>query len=105
MAQRLRRRQEEGLFFAARTFAAKATSGVGAFLAGIALQIIAFPTDAEPGTVDPDIIWNLGFIYGPTLMVFYFMALASISFYRITRSGHNDRVATLNASTGKVSEG
>ena len=98
-------RREEGLFFAARTFAAKATSSVGAFLAGIALQIIAFPTDAEPGTVDPDIIWNLGFIYGPTLMVFYFMALASISFYRITRSGHNDRVATLNASTGKVSEG
>ena len=91
-------RREEGLFFAARTFAAKATSGVGAFFAGIALQIIEFPTDAAPGEVDPDIIWNLGFIYGPSLMIFYLMALAAISFYQITRSGHNGRVQTLNES-------
>ncbi len=37
------------------------------------------------GTVDPDIVWDLGFIYGPVLMLFYFLALASISFYQITR--------------------
>ena len=89
-------RREEGLFFAARTFAAKATSGVGAFVAGIALEIIEFPKDAAPGTVDPDIVWNLGFIYGPSLMAFYVLALISISFYRITRDGHSERVTALN---------
>jgi len=89
-------RREEGLFFAARTFAAKATSGVGAFFAGIALQIIDFPTDAKPGEVDPEVIWNLGFIYGPSLMIFYLMALGAISFYQITRGGHDSRVSKLN---------
>ena len=88
-------RREEGLFFASRSFAQKATSGVGAFIAGIALDIISFPNGAEMGTVDPDIVWNLGFIYGPMLMLFYFLALASISFYQITRSGHDGRVEKL----------
>ena len=90
-------RREEGLFFAARTFAAKATSGVGAFIAGVALDVISFPTGATPGDVAPEIIWDLGFIYGPSLMIFYFMALGSISFYKITRQGHNGRVVALKA--------
>ncbi len=88
-------RREEGLFFASRSFAQKATSGVGAFLAGIALDLIAFPRGAAVGEVPPDTVWNLGFLYGPMLMLFYFLALASISFYRITRGGHDGRVERL----------
>jgi Na+/melibiose symporter-like transporter len=88
-------RREEGLFFAARTFAAKATSGVGAFFAGVALDIIDFPKDAIPGEVSPEVIWNLGFIYGPSLMIFYMIALGCMIFYRISRSDHNDRVVSL----------
>ncbi len=88
-------RREEGLFFASRSFAQKATSGVGAFIAGMALDLIAFPRGAAPGTVDPDTIWQLGFVYGPVLMIFYFMALAAIGFYRITRTGHDQRVSVL----------
>ncbi len=91
-------RREEGLFFAARTFAAKATSGVGAFFAGVALDFISFPKDAAPGEVPVDVIWDLGFIYGPSLMIFYFLALGSISFYRITRSAHDGRVLNLRAA-------
>ncbi|MFP6808471.1 MAG: MFS transporter [Pseudomonadales bacterium] len=90
-------RREEGLFFAARTFASKATSGVGAFIAGIALDYIHFPKDAAPGEVPADIIWDLGFIYGPSLIIFYLMALGAISFYKITRAGHNERIGTLEA--------
>ncbi len=90
-------RREEGLFFASRSFAQKATSGVGAFIAGVALDAISFPRAAAPGTVPEDVIWNLGFIYGPVLMLFYFLALGSIGFYRITRRGHNQRVDQLRA--------
>ena len=38
---------------------------------------------------------DLGMIYGPFLVVLYLLALGSISFYQITRRGHEDRVATL----------
>jgi Na+/melibiose symporter-like transporter len=88
-------RREEGLFFAARTFAAKATSGIGAFFAGVALDVIHFPKGAVPGSVAPETIFELGLIYGPSLMVMYFLALAAMAFYRITRTGHNDHVRVL----------
>lgn len=95
-------RREEGLFFASRSFAQKATSGVGAFIAGIALDLIDFPRNVAQGEVDPDVVWNLGFIFGPALMLFYFLALASISYYKITRRGHDDRVEVLRQETGKT---
>ena len=50
---------------------------------------------AEPGTIDPEIIFNLGFVYGPVLMVLYFIALAFISRYDISRSGHESHLETL----------
>ncbi|MDH5737584.1 MAG: MFS transporter, partial [Gammaproteobacteria bacterium] len=53
-------RREEGLFFASRTFGAKATSGLGTFFAGIALDLIQFPRNGVPGEVDPEVIFNLG---------------------------------------------
>src|SRR5262249_28554583 len=62
-------RREEGLFFAARTFAAKATSGIGALFAGIALDVIHFPRSAPPGTVPQDVLFNMGLIVGPSLMI------------------------------------
>ena len=97
-------RREEGLFFASRSFAQKATSGMGALIAGIALDLISFPRGAEMGSVDPDIVWDLGFIYGPVLMMFYFLALTSISFYRITRQGHDGRVERLQGKARLVGD-
>jgi GPH family glycoside/pentoside/hexuronide:cation symporter len=88
-------RREEGLFFAARTFAGKATSGIGAFIAGIALDLIRFPRNATPGEVPDEVLFNLGLVYGPSLMFLYLLALLSISFYQITRAGHDGHLRTL----------
>jgi GPH family glycoside/pentoside/hexuronide:cation symporter len=90
-------RREEGLFFAARTFAGKATSGIGALIAGIALDVIHFPKSAAPGDVPPDVIFKLGVIYGPSLMILYFLALWCITYYRIGRRDHDGRVQSLAA--------
>jgi Na+/melibiose symporter-like transporter len=88
-------RREEGLFFAARTFAAKATSGLGALFAGIALDVIHFPRSAAPGTVPHDVLFNMGLIYGPSLMILYFLALWCMTYYQIGRRDHGDRVRSL----------
>ena len=89
-------RREEGLFFAARTFAAKATSGVGTLFAGVALDFIHFPRGAAPGQVPAEAVFNLGLIYGPLLMGFYVLALGAMCFYRITRSGHDRHLHVLH---------
>jgi len=89
-------RREEGLFFAARTFAAKATSGIGTLMAGVALDLIHFPRGDAPGTVPTEAVFNLGLIYGPLLMVFYLLALGSMCFYRITRTKHDHHLQILH---------
>ena len=73
----------------------KATTGIGAFIAGIALDWINFPRGAMPGDVSDEILWDLGFIYGPALMLFYFLALVSITFYGISRNDHDSRLVGL----------
>ena len=88
-------RREEGLFFAARTFIQKVTTGVGTLVAGVALTLIHFPTSATAADVSDAAVFRLGLIYGPSLMVLYALALTSLSFYGITRSGHEGNLAAL----------
>ncbi len=89
-------RREEGLFFAARTFSHKCAQGFGTLFAGLAIDFIAFPRGAAPGEVPADVIYNLGLIQGPLVATFFLLALITISFYDITRSGHEERVEALS---------
>ena len=88
-------RREEGLFFAARSFAVKATSGLGVLLAGVTVQAIGLPDGARPGEVDPAVVFRLGVVFGPTLMGLYLVALGFLSRYRISRRGHAENLAAL----------
>ena len=90
-------RREEGLFFSATSFAAKVTSGLGTFLAGVILSLIAFPRDAAPGSVDAQIIFNLGLVLGPVLMTLYVVAFGFVTRYDISRRGHESHLEILSA--------
>ena len=58
-------KREEGLFFAARSFATKASYGLGSFFAGIGLDVIQFPREATPDTVPADAVSKLAVGSGP----------------------------------------
>jgi Na+/melibiose symporter-like transporter len=88
-------RRQEGMFTSAIAFATKATSGLGGFIAGIALDLIAFPRGAEPGAVDPGKVYQLGLAVGPGLMALYLVTLVFLSRYRITRERHHEILAEL----------
>jgi Na+/melibiose symporter-like transporter len=88
------KRQEE-MFAAAIAFAAKATSGVGGFLAGLMLDAIAFPKQAAPGSVPPEKLTALGVAVGPTMMVLYLLSLAFLAQYHLTRARHQEVLAEL----------
>lgn len=81
-------RREEGLFFAARSFAQKAMSGLGVLLAGVTIDAIGLPAGARPGEVSPEVIQRLGLVFGPLLMGFFLVGLIFISRYGISRAGH-----------------
>ena len=84
-----------------RSFFAKASSGLGHLLAGIAIDVIDFPVGAEPGTVDPDTIFRLGLIDGPIALVPGVIAVFFYLRYNLTRERHADIQAQLQARNGR----
>jgi len=83
-------RRQEGVFFAARAFFGKLTTGLGHLLAGVAMDLIAFPTGAKPGEIDPEIVFQFGIVAGPLTLL---PGLISIIFYRqytIDKARHNE---------------
>ena len=83
-------RRQEGIFYAARSFFAKASSGLGHLLAGIAIDVISFPVGAEPGTVDPETLFNLGLVDGPIAVVPGIIAVFFYLQYNLTRKRHSE---------------
>ncbi|MFQ5699780.1 MAG: MFS transporter [Myxococcota bacterium] len=88
-------KRQEGLFVSAITFTQKATSGLGGLAAGIALDVIAFPRLADPGSVAPEKLFQLGFAVGPGMMVLFVLLVFFLSRYGITRERHRQILAEL----------
>ncbi len=102
-------KRQEGIFFAASSFSAKATSGIGNVIAGIALDVISWPRGAQIKTaadVPPETLVNLGLVYGPIVAAFGFVSIWCYTHYRLTRQRHAEiltelarrRVTTAQAS-------
>ena len=88
-------RRQEGIFYSARTFFAKASNGAGHVVAGIALDVIEFPARATVETLTEDQIFALGLIDGPFAMVWGLMAAVLYAGYRIDKDHHADVQAKL----------
>ena len=89
-------RRSEGIFFAANSFAQKAVNGLGVVVAGQILAIIQFPTKAKPGDVPQETLFDLAYLFVPTLLFFYFFALAVLSIYKISREDHTMNLRKLS---------
>ncbi len=96
-------RRSEGIFFAANSFAQKAVNGLGVVVAGQILAIIQFPTQAKPGEVPQETLFDLAYLYVPILLFFYLLALSVLGLYKISRDGHSDNLRQLAAAKEKVS--
>jgi GPH family glycoside/pentoside/hexuronide:cation symporter len=84
--------RREGLYFAALSFSGKAALGLGAFIAGIALDfVIGFPDlSAHPEAVIPDdTVVRLGLIAGPGAAFISAFSAFAMSRYRVSRQELN----------------
>jgi GPH family glycoside/pentoside/hexuronide:cation symporter len=92
--------RREGLFFSGITLAVKAASGLGGFIAGVALDVIDFPIAlaAKPESLQlaPDVVRNLGLISGPLPAVITLLAPIALFGYRLTRSRHAEILLNLS---------
>jgi glycoside/pentoside/hexuronide:cation symporter, GPH family len=81
-------RRQEGVFYAARTFFTKLTSALGHVLAGIAVDVIAFPQGGKPGEVAGTVLWKLGVIDGPLASLPSLLAVFFFARYQIDKRRH-----------------
>lgn len=82
--------RQEGLFFSSLSFAYKCTVGLGAFLAGILLKLIEFPSQTDLADIPENAINGLGWVGGPVLMAFYLLSILFMFSYPITKARYQD---------------
>ena len=95
------KRRSEGLFFAARGFAAKAVSAGGIIGAGTIVSLVGLDGVSSFEQVTNDIRLDLATFFLPVYVGLYLLALAIVSRYSIDRDGHN---TNLHALSGKEAE-
>jgi GPH family glycoside/pentoside/hexuronide:cation symporter len=92
--------RREALFFSGLTLAVKAASGLGGFIAGVALDVIRFPTAAAAKGGDvalaPDVIRHLGLVAGPLPALITLAAPIILLGYTLSRRRHADILSDLS---------
>src|SRR5690606_24951889 len=94
--------RQEGVLYSTRALFAKIDMALGQFLAGVALDLIAFPPKAVPGQVPDDVLFKLAMIEGPLGAVPSLLASLYSSRYRSAPSRRADSRAELEARRGRV---
>ena len=87
----------EGIIFSVRSFAIKATSGFGGFIAGFGLEYIGFPENAEVGSLPPETVTGLLTMIGPMYLLMYVVAIGFMAFYQIDKKRHEEILVELEA--------
>ena len=82
--------RQEGMFFAAMTLCTKTILGLGSFLSGILLTLIAFPKQAALEEVPPEAITGLGIIGGPFYLFLQAVAILFLISYPINKKRYKE---------------
>jgi GPH family glycoside/pentoside/hexuronide:cation symporter len=89
------RARREGLYFAGISFSAKASSGIGALLAGLVLDVIRFPhglgSAALVGAhITAETVLRLGLLQGPGAAAITAVSVVVLTLYRRGRREHEE---------------
>jgi len=99
--------RQEGVFFAASSFATKAPVGIGNIIAGICLQLMAWPTGQTIRTaadIPPEKLVQLGLLVGPGVAVCALLCFWCYARYTLTRTMHEDILEELMARRRRGSQ-
>jgi Na+/melibiose symporter-like transporter len=99
-------RRTEGIFFGAVAFSGKMSSGLGTFLAGVGLDLIAFPRGAHivsAADVAPQTILELGILVGPVVAGFGVVSVWCYTHYHLNRERHAEIISDLQKARAVAS--
>lgn len=80
--------RQEGIYYAAASFAGKAVGGAGPVLAGFIIDLAGITPGSMPSEVGAEAIARFGWATGPSVLVLSAISIACISRYGLSRERH-----------------
>lgn len=80
--------RNEGIYFAAASFAGKAIGGFGIVISGIVIDFAGIQRSATVETIDPESLRTLALAMGPGVLVMIGITVVAASFYDLSRAEH-----------------
>jgi Na+/melibiose symporter-like transporter len=80
--------RQEGIYYAAASFAGKVVGGAGPVLAGFIIDLAGIAPGTAPALVDPDAIERFGWAQGPSVLALSLVSIVLVGFYKISRDRH-----------------
>ncbi len=81
--------RNEGIYYAAASFAAKAIGGFGIIISGVVVDIAGIERNATFETIDPDSLRTLAMAMGPGVLVMIGITALVASLYKLSRQEHS----------------
>jgi Na+/melibiose symporter-like transporter len=100
--ERLHGTRQEGIYYAAASFAGKAVGGAGPILAGFIIDLSGITPGVAPADVAPDVIARFGWAAGPSVVLLSALSIGCIWFYTITRARHAGILAEIRQREAAV---
>ena len=97
-------RRSEGMVYAFRTFAIKATSSVGNLIGGFGLQIIGFPDNATAETITQETLNGLFFMMGPLYWIICFTGMLFMGMYQLNKAKHAEIIKELKETQLQIQQ-
>ena len=91
-------RRLEGAFSSIIVFSIKASTGIGALIAGLSLDLIDFPRQLEQAAIPQAATSKLGWVYVPAIIMLYFLSVFFLNRYQLKREDHSQILQDLAIS-------
>ncbi len=81
--------RNEGIYFAASSFAAKAIGGFGIVISGVIVDLAGIQRNATVETINPESLRTLAIAMGPGVLLMIGVTVVAASFYDLSREKHS----------------
>lgn len=81
--------RNEGIYYAAASFAAKAIGGFGIIISGVVVDLAGIQRNATVETIDPEALRTLAMAMGPGVLVMIGITASVAGLYRLSRKEHS----------------
>lgn len=82
--------RNEGIYFAAASFAAKAIGGFGVIISGVVVDLAGIQPNSTAETIDPEALRTLAMAMGPGVLAMIAITAFVASLYGLTRARHQE---------------